>query len=131
MKSLSIGWVPHKGTQKLLKELSRYLAECPYQIEVFHTGDIDYGGIRIYEYLRCHFFKDLRPYLMDVATYEANLDLGTGFSLDYAKQLAALLQRVEYMGWKSLIESMLKHGKRLEQEAILLRYLSREHVATR
>ncbi|MDD3040648.1 Wadjet anti-phage system protein JetD domain-containing protein [Bacteroides sp.] len=113
-----IGGFPHKGTQELLIKVKDYLALN--QCRIAHTGDMDYGGIRIFEYLT-QYFPDLEPYLMDLHTYEANLDLGSPFGSEYAKQLDKLLERPEYEKWYSLIKAMLGNGLRIEQEAIILR----------
>lgn len=118
-----VGGFPHKGTQKLLSKVKGYLENNTQQISIFHAGDLDYGGIRIFEYLRKHFFPDLQPYLMDVVTYEANLDLGSPFNNDYAMQLTDLLGNPQYIAWEELIQSMLKHRIRIEQETIILRKL--------
>jgi len=116
-----IGGFPHKGTQKLLSKIKNYLEKAPGQIKIYHTGDFDYGGIRIFEYLRQYFYTDLQPYFMDVATYETNLDLGTPFNTDYAEKLSALLENPQYSAWEDLIKDMLKHRIKLEQETIILR----------
>lgn len=112
------GGFPHKGTQALLIKVKDYLAfnRC----RIAHAGDIDYGGIRIFEYLT-QYFPDLEPYLMDLNTYEANIDLGSPFGTEYAKQLDKLLERPKYEKWYSLIRAMLNNGLRIEQEAIILR----------
>ena len=36
-----------------------------------HTGDLDYGGIRIFQYIRKEIFPKLQPYQMSVEQYLA------------------------------------------------------------
>jgi hypothetical protein len=51
-----------------LKELDRLLYD---EVAYFHTRDLDYGGIKIIQYIRSHIFPQLHPFLMDVAQYQA------------------------------------------------------------
>lgn len=112
-----IGGFPHKGTQALLSKIKDYLVHK--RCRIAHTGDMDYGGIRIFEYL-AQFFPELEPYLMDLNTYEANLDLGSPFGAEYGKQLDKLLEKPEYEKWHPLIKAMLSNGIKIEQETIIL-----------
>ena len=40
-------------------------------MQYFHSGDLDYGGIKIFQYIRKTIFPELEPLQMDVETYEA------------------------------------------------------------
>lgn len=113
-----IGGFPHKGTQALLNKVKNFLFGT--RCRVAHTGDMDYGGIRIFQYLS-QYFPYMEPYLMDIHTYEANLDLGTPFGAEYAKQLNKLLQKPEYEKWYPLVNLMLNHKIKIEQESIIMR----------
>ena len=35
-----------------------------------HTGDLDYGGVKIFQYIKKRIFPNLQPYLMDTQTHE-------------------------------------------------------------
>nr|WP_303038132.1 Wadjet anti-phage system protein JetD domain-containing protein [Enterocloster clostridioformis] len=35
-----------------------------------HTGDLDYGGVKIFQYIKKSIFPNLQPYLMDTQTHE-------------------------------------------------------------
>lgn len=41
------------------------------EVQYFHSGDLDYGGIKIFQYIRKTIFPELEPLQMDVETYEA------------------------------------------------------------
>ncbi|MEW8959918.1 MAG: Wadjet anti-phage system protein JetD domain-containing protein, partial [Moorella sp. (in: firmicutes)] len=74
--------------------------------------------IRIYEYIRRNFIPDLRPYLMDVDTYNRYLHAGIPFGDEYAARLRRLLDDDVYCTWRPLIQEMLKHRRWVEQEGI-------------
>ena len=54
--------------REFLKKLQRVIEGK--DVEVFHSGDMDYGGIRIFEYIQKHIFPGIKPLQMDVETYE-------------------------------------------------------------
>jgi hypothetical protein len=115
------GGFPHKSTQKLLEKISGFLGNHHHQGEglgIYHWGDIDYGGIRIFEYLRRNFFPSLRPYRMDGATYLEYESSGLPFGEEQARKLETLLCDPSYGEWHEVIEMLLKHRKRVEQESI-------------
>ena len=115
------GGFPHKGTQLLLSKIAAFTAaeaSTGRQTDVYHWGDIDYGGLHIFEYLHRNFFPHLKPYAMDVTTYMANLHLGIAFSQDYGRKLADLLANDLFQNWHHLLTVMLQEGHRLEQEAL-------------
>jgi len=57
-----------------------------------HCGDLDFGGICIYRYLREKVFPQLRPYRMDIGTYEACLAVGMTEAI--TKEMAEKLQKL-------------------------------------
>lgn len=56
--------------RKFLVKLREILDRQPYPVTYEHSGDMDYGGICIYRYLRERVFPGLTPYRMDVETYK-------------------------------------------------------------
>ncbi|ACL18736.1 Wadjet anti-phage system protein JetD domain-containing protein [Desulfitobacterium hafniense] len=114
------GGFPHKSAQKLLEKVSGFLENRRQGqgLEIFHWGDIDYGGIRIFEYLRRNFFPNLKPYRMDGVTYLEYESAGLPFGEDQAKKLAALLSDPGYSDWHEVIGLLLSYRKRVEQEGI-------------
>lgn len=115
------GGFPHKATQKLLRKISGFLKENRSRATVqavYHWGDIDYGGIRIFEYIKRNFFPTLQPYRMDVATYRAFVPNGLLFGEEQAAKLERLLADMSCEEWHPVIQELLKHRKRVEQESI-------------
>lgn len=112
------GGFPHSGTKQLLAKLAVALISKTPAAEVYHWGDIDYGGIRIFQHLKETFFPSLRPYLMDVAAYREYADRGLSFEQSYALRLQALLHDERYLEWHPLLLEMLSRKVRVEQESI-------------
>lgn len=121
---LYTGGFPHTSTQKLLRKIAAFLAGRERQktlnaVEaIYHWGDIDYGGIRIFEYLKRNFFPSLKPYRMDAATYLKYVNTGLPFGEEQARKLQQLLSDPRYAVWYPVIAELLKHRKRVEQESI-------------
>ncbi|TCS95735.1 Wadjet anti-phage system protein JetD domain-containing protein [Hazenella coriacea] len=116
------GGFPHRTLQTLLSKIVTFLSDlCTDQLpRVYHWGDIDYGGIRIFEYIKQNFFDQLLPYKMDVTTYESYAERGITFNDAYARKLEGLLQDTKYIIWHPVIKKMLLYKKRVEQESIHL-----------
>lgn len=112
------GGFPHSGTKQLLSRLAIMLNGNTKTPEVYHWGDIDYGGIRIFQHLKEAFFPSLRPYLMDVDTYRKHADHGLPFEQSYAERLQSLLQDARYQEWQPLLTEMLARKVRVEQESV-------------
>ena len=100
------------------KFLSRVVALAGTDTEYFHWGDMDYGGIRIFKFLQKNLFPKLKPWKMDVTDYKMALQLGASISLEADKR-----ERFEQMDagvLTPLKEAILKNGKEIEQELLLL-----------
>ena len=100
------------------KFLSRVVALAGTDTEYFHWGDMDYGGIRIFKFLQKNLFPKLKPWKMDVTDYKMALQLGASISLEADKR-----EKFEHMDagvLTPLKEAILKNGKEIEQELLLL-----------
>ena len=100
------------------KSLSRVVALAGTDTEYFHWGDMDYGGIRIFKFLQKNLFPKLKPWKMDVTDYKMALQMGASISLETDKR-----ERFEQMDagvLTPLKEAILKNGKEIEQELLLL-----------
>jgi len=113
------GGFPHRTLQSFLSKLSVALKGTEVLPEMMHWGDIDLGGIRIYQYLKTNFFPWLRPYRMDVETLVQYRSQAAAIGSDYADQLRQALNDENYAEWHELLRSMLELGLRLEQESIV------------
>ena len=100
------------------KFLSRVVELAGTDTEYFHWGDMDYGGIRIFKFLQKNLFPKLKPWKMDVTDYKMALQMGASISLEKDKR-----ERFEQMDagvLTPLKEAILKNGKEIEQELLLL-----------
>ena len=100
------------------KFLSKVVALAGTDTEYFHWGDMDYGGIRIFKFLQKNLFPKLKPWKMDVTDYKMALQLGASISLEADKR-----EKFEHMDagvLTPLKEAILKNGKEIEQELLLL-----------
>lgn len=100
------------------KFLSRVVVLAGTDTEYFHWGDMDYGGIRIFKFLQKNLFPKLKPWKMDVTDYKMALQMGASISLETDKR-----ERFEQMDagvLTPLKEAILKNGKEIEQELLLL-----------
>lgn len=109
---------PKKILQLFLKKIYEYI-KLEQNITVYHWGDIDYGGIKIFEYIRTNFIPSLKPLYMDVQKYNQYTNRGMTFSRDYEKKLEALLRDNNYREWHALINEMLRCKIRIEQEVMI------------
>ena len=114
------GGYPHHALRKFLFKLKDFLHESNHSVEIYHWGDIDYGGILIFEHLRRNYFSNLKPLFMDEYTYNKYLAYGMQFSSEYANKLTALLNEDSYVLWHKLIKALLKNKTRLEQEGLVV-----------
>ena len=115
------GGFPNGATQHLYRKISDCMAglSLASRPETYHWGDMDYGGMRIFQHLRESFFSGLQPLCMDLATYEEYFACGSDFDKTYGEKMRALLVKSEYALWTPLIQEMLRRGRRIEQEAVL------------
>ncbi|WP_211233478.1 Wadjet anti-phage system protein JetD domain-containing protein [Thermicanus aegyptius] len=60
------GGYPHRALQNFLRKLSDSLLGASGGTEICHWGDIDLGGIRIFEYLKAQFFPHLSKVLLSM-----------------------------------------------------------------
>ena len=100
--------------REFLKKLAYILNE--EDVGYYHSGDLDYGGIKIYEYIKKRIFPELRPYLMDVETYDRYLEYGE-------EAPESVLKKIKTVGlpeFQGLIGRMLETGLMIEQESFLI-----------
>ncbi|NLI92023.1 MAG: DUF2399 domain-containing protein [Peptococcaceae bacterium] len=112
------GGFPHRTVQSLLKRISEYFSTQSEEPLLFHWGDIDYGGLRIYQYIKTRFFPRAKPLWMDSATYLENLNRGNPFDDDYTAKLRALQKDPGFIEFHALIGLMLAKKIRIEQESL-------------
>lgn len=86
-------------------------------IEYYHTGDLDYGGVRIFRYIRTKIFPLVKPLLMDEAQYEKFL--GLGYGTDMETSAWEKLKKMEEPLLQPLIDRIVQEKKVVEQECFL------------
>lgn len=101
--------------REFLIELKQKLEKSGRKAAYFHSGDLDYGGIKIFEYIQKRIFPKVQPLLMDVPTFERYIDYAEPIPKDTLKKL----KNVNVPILQDLIQKILETGKGIEQESFL------------
>ena len=97
-----------------LKKLSLIVSkEC----EFLHWGDMDFGGISIFLFIKDRIFEKLMPYRMGVADFEKALKKDAGIPLKASTR--EKLQKKDAGLLAELKEAILESDKTIEQERLL------------
>ena len=97
--------------------LRKLLAVLP-EVEFYHTGDLDYGGIRIFRHIREYICPRVRPLQMDAKQYDSYIQYGYEIKPETLKKLEAIRGTEPLM--EELIERMIKGKMGIEQECFLI-----------
>lgn len=100
--------------REFLKKLKRALSGKG--VEFYHSGDLDYGGVRIFEYIQKQILPDVKPLQMDVETFEKYQE----YSEPIAKEKLEKLSKVQIPELDEVIQKMLETGKGIEQESFII-----------
>lgn len=85
-----------------------------------HWGDMDFGGMQIFERLKDNLVKELKPYLMDVETYHRYEKKGKKIKdKKYYEKLEVYLMITNVSEFIELTREILKSGRVVEQEVII------------
>ena len=101
--------------RRFLGKLNRFLDGG---VSCYHWGDMDYGGIRIFQHLRRTCIPDLQPLLMEASIYREFSHLGEEYDETYRVKLQTLLLDDTLGIFHELLGIMLQEGRTLEQEAV-------------
>lgn len=99
--------------REFLKALRRSLIS--QKVEYCHSGDLDYGGVKIFQYIRTRIFPDLQPLQMDAETYFKFLSQG----MEVKESKLEKLRRVEEPRLLPLIDAICENKRVIEQESFL------------
>lgn len=89
-----------------------YEVLCKYtDIEYYHTGDLDYGGIKIFQYNK-RVFPELKPLNMDIETFEKYID----YAEPIKNETLLKLKNINEPLLNNLIDKIFSIGKGIEQE---------------
>ena len=80
-----------------------------------HTGDLDYGGVKIFQYIKKRIFPNLQPYLMDTQTHEQYKAYGEPIETSKLEKL----QRTAEPLLQPLIDKICAEKQVIEQESFL------------
>lgn len=87
------------------------------QLVYEHWGDWDYGGIRIFQFIKSEVFGQLHSYKMDVDAYENALKSGAGVPLEPEKRKK--LDILDAGSLNDLKMAILEYGMEIEQELLI------------
>lgn len=111
----SHGYLSPKERMFLIR-LREILERSEKQVEYLHSGDLDYGGIKIFEYEKKRIFPELRPYQMDAETF----DRYKGYAEPIGMETLEKIKNLDVPEFRELIQRILKSGKVIEQESFLI-----------
>ncbi len=112
------GGFPHRILQSFLHELWRAVKEFNETVDIYHWGDIDLGGIQIYEFLQRDCPLVVHPLFMDEKTLRKFGEVDWERPEQYRKKAARLSRDQTYSKWKSLLVAIAETGLRVEQESV-------------
>lgn len=87
------------------------------ETEYLHWSDMDYGGIRIYRYMKKHVFPEVLPLHMDRDSYLKYLKAGCVIPIDAGKRRK--LDAMDAQELEELKQCILEYGMEIEQEHLL------------
>ena len=98
--------------------IRRLLRLIPETTSIYLWSDMDYGGFNILSQMRRYVRYEIYPYLMDIPTFEKYAHLSRPLTKRDIRNLKHLCTKPEILDVKPIIEHLIHHGLKLEQEAI-------------
>ncbi|MBQ3512309.1 MAG: DUF2399 domain-containing protein [Lachnospiraceae bacterium] len=86
-------------------------------VEFYHWSDLDYGGIRIFQFMKKNVFQNVKPLYMDRKTYEDALQKGAGIPIEVNKLVK--IKEIDAGELEELKQCILQYGKEIEQENLI------------
>ena len=114
---LFVGGYPGPKVCRILHKLNKISKKRQRHIDVYHSGDLDYGGIRIFQYERNQVFPDLKPLQMDADTYLQHQQYSYPIREETKRKLKKLEDGNEQI--KQLLELIIQEGRGIEQESFI------------
>ena len=102
---------------KEIRFLQMLMKTAPNEIQCYHWGDMDYGGIQIFLYNEKNIFPNLTPWKMDVLSYEDALKNGKGIKLNSEKKKK--LDALNAGQLEALKQCILESEMEIEQEMLI------------
>ena len=117
-----------KTTRVFLEKLSAFIDINSLDINFFHWGDIDLGGLLIFEYLCQVIKRQVMPYNMDRVTYLKYYADDSNLSQNQLNKIGQIRSHQYLYPLVDTIDTVLIKRKRLEQERISLLDNSKEKL---
>lgn len=92
----------------------------------YHWGDMDYGGICIFQFIQSHLFPKLLPYKMGVEDFETALQNNQGMVLK--EETREKLEKKNAGVLEPLKEAILRTNRTIEQECLLQENKEEDHL---
>lgn len=102
---------------KEIKFLRVLLQIAEEDTEYYHWGDMDYGGIRIFQFNKKNLFPALKPYQMGREEFQRAVKIG-GIELEEGKRKK--LEKMCAGELEELKQCILESGMEIEQEILLV-----------
>ena len=100
-----------------MRFLKQLCAVAPENCEFYHWGDMDFGGISIFQFIRKKVFPELKPYRMGEKDFKEALEKGAGIPLKASTR--EKLEKKDAGLLAELKEVILQTGMTIEQERLL------------
>ncbi len=104
-------------TQKEIAFLKQIKDAAGDACEYLHWGDMDYGGINIFEFIKNHIFPDIKPYLMDKESFYKAIQ--AGYSVKLKPETREKLLGKDAGMLEELKQCILETNMTIEQEIFL------------
>lgn len=104
-------------TPKEVRFLKRLLEVVNEECEFLHWGDMDYGGISIFQFIKKNIFPKLHPYKMDRETFFHAIAMNAGIPLEASIREKLEKKDVGLLG--DLKQCILESNQTIEQERLL------------
>lgn len=86
-------------------------------VKFYHWSDLDYGGIRIFNFMKETVFQNIHPIYMDRDSYEKEWKRGAGIKLSTEKR--EKIENIDAGELEELKECILEYGMEIEQENLM------------
>ncbi|WP_211749810.1 Wadjet anti-phage system protein JetD domain-containing protein [Paenibacillus sp. Marseille-Q4541] len=113
-----LGGFHNSARRKILVSISECVNARKMDVNFFHWGDIDLGGMFIYKRLCEDTGIFFTPIYMDPKTYLKFVEHGSPITETYIQKISALLEKNEFSMFHDVIPLILNYKRKIEQEIV-------------
>ncbi|MGZ9586654.1 Wadjet anti-phage system protein JetD domain-containing protein [Paenibacillus marinisediminis] len=113
-----LGGFHNSARRTLLLSISDYVKTHEVEVNFFHWGDIDLGGMYIYKRLCEDTGIFFTPIYMDPNTYLKFVEHGSPITEPYMQKISVLLGKSEFAMFHDVIALLLNYKRKIEQEIV-------------